>query len=106
MGFPQSSLAYADLQRPRPWAICDRCGFRYFRDELVWQHDWRGPTEANLRILVCTRTCLDESQPQLRTILVGPDPIPVIDARPGFQATQQGYTPVFTPLELVSDSAP
>lgn len=106
MAFPQSSHAFADMGKPEAFAFCDRCGFRYNRSQLVWQMDWRGNAIANLRILVCTRTCDDIPQPQLRPIIVGPDPVPVKDPRPGFQATQQGYTPVFTPLELVSDSTP
>ena len=104
--FPQSSRAYADMQKPSAWATCDRCGCRYLRKDLVFQMDWRGNQVSNLRILVCTATCNDVPQPQLRPILIGPDPVPVKDPRPGFQATQQGYTPVFTPLELVSDESP
>lgn len=36
----------------------------------------------NLRILVCTQTCLDVPQPQLRTIILPPDPVPVSNPRP------------------------
>lgn len=103
MAFPQSRFAYADMAKPSPWAYCDRCGFRYLHSDLVWQFDWRGNQLANLRILVCKRTCDDKPFELNRPIIIGPDPIPVRDPRPGYQATQQGYTPVFTPLELVSD---
>jgi hypothetical protein len=106
VAFPQSKFAIADMQHPEAFAFCDRCGFRYNRSALVWQFDYRGTALANLRILVCTRTCNDVPNPQLRPILIGPDPIPVKDPRPGFQATQQGYTPAFTPLEIVSDDTP
>lgn len=106
MAFPQSKFAYADMERPEAFATCDRCNFRYNRSQLVWQFDFRGLREQNLRILVCTRTCNDVANPQLKPIIVGPDPVPVKDPRPGFLATQQGYTPVFTPLELVSDDTP
>lgn len=71
------------------------------RSQLVWQWDWRGPSLANLRILVCTATCDDIPQEQLRPIILGPDPIPVSDPRPGFAASQQGSTPTFDLLELV-----
>ena len=104
--FPQSKYAYADMAKPEVWKCCDRCGFRYLGRDLVWQFDFRGLREQNLRILVCTRTCNDIANPQLKPILVGPDPIPPADPRPGFAATQQGFTPVFTPLELVSDDTP
>ena len=103
MAFPQSKFAYADIARPQAWGCCDRCGFRYLRSELVWQYDFRGRSLANLRILVCRRTCLDAPQPQLKTIVVGPDPIPVRDPRPGFAASQMGPTPTFSVLELLDD---
>lgn len=103
MSFPQSRFAYADMSKPEAWGVCDRCNFRYRRKDLVWQFDYRGLSLENLRILVCTRTCLDVANPQLKPIIVGPDPIPVKDPRPGFAATQMGTTPVFSPLELVDD---
>ncbi len=106
MSFPQSARAYADMAHPEPWGTCERCNFRYLRKDLVWQFDWRGNQLANLRILVCTQTCNDEPYEQDRPIIIGPDPVPVKDPRPGFQATQQGYTPVFSVLELVSDAPP
>lgn len=101
MSFPQSRYAFADMQHPTAWGFCDRCGIRYNLDQLVWQFDFRGNKLANLRILVCTRTCLDVPQDQLRIIRIGPDPVPVRDPRPGFQATQQGFTPTFSVLEIV-----
>lgn len=99
--FPQSSRAYADMAHPESWGTCDRCNFRYLHKDLVYQFDWRGTSLSNLRILVCTATCLDIAQEQERTILVGPDPIPVLNPRPGWQATQEGYTVAADILELV-----
>ena len=101
MAFPQSTHATVDPQHPDAFAYCDRCGFRYNISELVFQFDWRGSTLANLRILVCKRTCLDVPQEQWRTIIIGPDPVPIPDSRPGFQPTQEGPTPVFSVLEIV-----
>lgn len=101
MGLMQSSRAFADLRRPEPWGNCDRCNFRYNLNELRWQFDWRGNQLQNLRILVC-RTCEDVPQPQLRPIIVGPDPYPVQDPRPGFAATEQGPQP--PPLSWVVPS--
>lgn len=106
MAFPQSARAYADMQAHTEWFVCDRCGFRYDRSNATWQYDWRGNQLANLRILVCTVTCNDVPNEQQRPIIIGPDPVPIRDPRPGFAATQQGYTPVFTVLELVSDDPP
>ena len=89
------------MEKPFPWAYCDRCGMRYLHQDLEYQFDFRGNKLANLRILVCRRTCIDVPQDQLRVVVIGPDPIPVVNARPGFQATQQGYTPIFSILEIV-----
>ncbi len=101
MGFPQSRYAYADMEHPEPFAFCDRCGFRYLRKDFVEQRDWRGTSLASLHILVCTRTCEDLPQEQEKTILIGPDPIPVRDPRPGWQTTQAGFGGVSDILELV-----
>lgn len=92
MGLQQSSRAYADLRQPSVWAFCDRCQFRYHHHDLQWQYDFRGNQLQNLRILVC-RTCLDIPQDQLRVLIIGPDPYPVRDPRPGFQATEEGAQP-------------
>lgn len=101
MGFPQSSRAWADIRRPQPWGFCDRCGFRYMHSALRWQYDWRGTSLQNLRILVDHR-CEDVPQPQLKAIIIGPDPYPVMNPRPGFQATEEGnQPPVQTPLEII-----
>lgn len=105
MSFPQSKYAYADLRSPRAWGTCDRCNFRYFRSDLNWQFDYRGLQLQNLRLLV-DHKCEDLPQPQLKPIIIGPDPVPIVDPRPGWAATQQGYTPVFSVLELVSDDPP
>lgn len=99
--FPQSSRAYADMAHPEPWGTCYRCNFRYLRKDLVNQFDWRGTSLSNLHILVCTATCLDVPQEQERTILVGPDPIPVRDPSPGWQTTQAGFGGVSDILELI-----
>jgi len=43
--------------------------------------DWRGTSLMNLRILVCTRTCNDKPQAQLRAIILPADPVPVRNPR-------------------------
>jgi hypothetical protein len=57
--------------------------------DLSWQYDFRGNSLKNLRLLVCER-CLDEAQEQLRPVILPPDPVPVLDARPGTYYSQQG----------------
>lgn len=65
-----------------PKGVCDRCGFTWKLADLQYQHDWRGTQMVNLNIRVCP-TCLDEPSPAFRTIILGPDPEPIRDPRPG-----------------------
>lgn len=67
-------------RRPLGFRVCDRCGFPYSRDDLTWQMEWQGATVQNQRILVCP-TCLDKLQPQLRTFVPPPDPLPFYNPR-------------------------
>lgn len=68
--------ANIDPRNPRATGICQRCGFFVNHDELRWQYEFGGLKLINLRILVC-RTCYDEPQIQLRTLILPPDPVPV-----------------------------
>lgn len=83
---------YGDQRRPLPIGYCDRCNHRWLHSELSWQYDYRGPKLANLRILVCP-TCIDEFYHFNRPILIGPDPVPVKDPRPGYLRQQAGPPP-------------
>lgn len=103
--------AQVDPDSPRAFAICDRCGFLYNHQDLRWQFEWVGPQLQNLRLLVC-ETCLDQPQEQLRTIILPPDPLPILNARPEFYAideidfltTQAGGTlATQTSLPIVTD---
>lgn len=85
--------AFTDPSAPEAPGVCDRCGQKYMRSDLVWQHDYRGNVLQNLRILVCTKKCLDTPQDQLRPIIVPPDPMPIKDPRPDFYAQQMGAAP-------------
>jgi hypothetical protein len=73
--------AEVDPSGPRAFGVCDRCGFWYNHHNLRWQLDYRGNRLQNLRILVCYR-CYDNPQPQLKPRIIGPDPLPIINARP------------------------
>jgi hypothetical protein len=77
-----SGRGRVSARKPQALATCDRCGLTYNHKDLVWQWDWRGTNLQNLKILVCKRTCLDKPQIQLRAIVIPPDPLPVINARP------------------------
>lgn len=87
----RSGRARTSSSSPQAHAICDRCGFRYNHSDLVWQHDWRGATQQNLRILVC-RTCRDVPQEQQRAIVVPADPMPIMQPRTqDFLAAETDY---------------
>ena len=73
--------AELDVENIRAFAICDACGSLWNHDRLSWQYQYRGPALQNTRKLVCP-TCLDVPNPSLRTIVLPPDPVPVINARP------------------------
>lgn len=75
--------ARVDPRAPRAFAICDRCGGLFNHQALSWQLIWAGPTQIESRNLVCIK-CKDRMNPNLRPILVPPDPVPVIDPRPEF----------------------
>lgn len=66
---------------PRARGVCDRCGQHWQHSKLVWQFQWVGPRLQNLRFLVCP-PCYDKPQPNLRTIVIPADPIPIMNARP------------------------
>ena len=86
----QHGHARASITAPRAWGVCDRCGFRWNRDDLSWQFDWRSNRLMNLRILVCPH-CLDTPQDQYRPIVVPPDPVPIMNPRPELYAPLMPY---------------
>ncbi len=74
--------AYVDQTNPSAFGICDRCGFRFLHRDLSWQYQYRGTKLQNINILVCNNGCLDIPQEQLRVIIIPPDPVPIMNARP------------------------
>lgn len=78
---PHPRRAETNPSAPRAWATCDKCGFVLNLHKLSWQHEWAGLQLYNKRILVCD-TCLDKPQRQLGSIVLPPDPMPVMNARP------------------------
>jgi len=94
---PHGRYAAVDVQNPEAFAQCDRCGFWYNRSKLVWQNEWAGTHLYNLGVLVCFERCYDIPNEQLRTIILPPDPPPVINSRvPDFAYEENG--PVQTTL--------
>lgn len=81
MAFNYTGHAEVDPNAPRAWATCDRCGANWNHYRLSWDRQWAGPQIINRRFLVCP-PCTDVLQPQLRTIVIPPDPPPILNARP------------------------
>lgn len=86
-----------NARNPVALAVCDRCGFTYNRPALAYQFQWAGLVLNNLNLLVCDR-CMDVPQPQLKTIILPPDPLPINDPRaeryaamvPSYASTETG----------------
>lgn len=72
--------AEVDAERPRAFGKCDRCGDQCNLVNLRPQFQYAGPDVVNTGWLVC-ETCLDEPNPGLRTVIIPPDPIPVVNPR-------------------------
>ena len=77
----RSGRARTNPQRPSAQAVCDRCGMWYQLRDLVFQHEWRGNELVDIRVRVCTRTCLDVPFQLNRPLLLPPDPVPVDQPR-------------------------
>jgi hypothetical protein len=79
---------------PQALGICDRCGFLYNLNRLRFQWDWAGSGMVNRHLKVC-ETCYDTPQPQLRAIILPPDPAPKFDTRPEpFDIDEEGGTQI------------
>lgn len=77
----RSGRAKTDPKAPRAHGICDRCGFRYNLQDLVWQYAWRGNDYVNTQKRVCKVTCLDVPFQLNRPLYLPPDPPPVFQPR-------------------------
>lgn len=74
--------AEVNPMNPAGWGTSDRNGHVGNLKNMRFQHDWRGPRIVNTRILVHEDE-LDEPQRQLGSpALLGPDPVPLANARP------------------------
>lgn len=79
LGFRQNFRV--DPNDPEPLGRCDGCGFHWNLSDLRPQLEWAGEGLRDTGLLKCPR-CLDEPNPQLRTIVLKPDPEPARNPRP------------------------
>ena len=81
MAWRPHARAEVDPEAPMAWASCQRCGMNTNLYKLSWQQQFAGPSLLNTNLLVCDR-CLDKPAPFLKTLVLPPDPPPVLNARP------------------------
>lgn len=74
------SHARISARNPESLGRCDRCGFTWNLKRLRFQYYWRGPDLKNTNFLVCP-DCLDVPNENVRTIVLPPDPVPVLNPR-------------------------
>lgn len=88
---------------PRAWGTSDRNGMINNHQNLVWQWDWAGQTMINKRILVSPDE-LDKPQRQLGTIVLSPDPVPIMNARvEPYSIDEQDYDVISNYTAVVGD---
>jgi hypothetical protein len=78
---PHPRRARTDPSAPAAWGTCDRSGFVLNQRDLKWQFEWSGLKLINKRVLVAP-DMYDKPNRQLGTIVLPPDPMPIMNARP------------------------
>lgn len=78
---PHPKGARTNPRSPRGWSTCQRCGFVFNLYKLEDQHQWRGLQLMSVNLQV-DHKCLDIPQRQLGTIILPPDPMPLLQALP------------------------
>ena len=78
---PHPRRTITDPTNPRAWGTSDRNGHIGQHARMRFQFDWAGTQLINRRILVHEDE-LDQPQRQLGTIILPPDPLPIMNARP------------------------
>lgn len=93
MTYPHDIHCPTDSNAPEPVGFCDRCNAKYRLADLIWQFEWAANTLFNTHWLVCEH-CLDIPQEQRRVVVLGPDPVPLQDIRPGYTVIQENASGV------------
>lgn len=93
----RSGRARTDPENPEAFGVCDRSGFWVNHADLQFQHEWRGNSLVNIRILVRPES-YDAPFEHFRPIIVPPDPEPVWNPRPEFFAASEGAPAPETPV--------
>lgn len=89
MSRPQSKYVRVDPQNPEAAGQCDLCGRWYQLRTLHRQAEWAGNRIYEFNSLRCD-DCWDVPNEQFRSIVLQPDPPPVLNARvPNFAYEEQ-----------------
>jgi hypothetical protein len=78
---PHPKRARTNSRYPQAWATSDSSGFVGNHIDMAWQYDYNGTQLFNKRILRF-RDELDTPQQQFRALVLPPDPVPIMNARP------------------------
>lgn len=78
---PHPRRAATDPTAPAAWGTSDRGGWIGNHKNLLWAVQWRGTQLRRTGSLVYPDEW-DEPQRQLGTIIIPPDPVPIMNARP------------------------
>lgn len=77
---PHPKRARTDPTSPRAWATDDLSGFVMNHEDMRYVFQWAGTQLVNQNVLTAPEF-LDQPQPQLRAIVLPPDPMPIMNAR-------------------------
>ena len=88
MSRPQAKYVTVDSGNPTGAGQCDRCGFWWNLRELIFQDQWAGQKIYNTQLLVCPK-CYDIPFEQYRTIILEPDPPPLLNSRVPYFAYEE-----------------
>jgi hypothetical protein len=94
---PHPRRARTNAAHPEAWGTCDRSGFITNQRSLQWQYEWGGTRLYNKRVLVAP-DMYDKPQRQLGTIILPPDPVSILNARPEQYGMEEPTPPLFTYL--------
>lgn len=90
---PKPSRAEVNADSPQGWSTCDQCGWQTNLNKMSWEKQWYGPTLRNTGFLLC-QVCNEKSKPApfLQTLILPPDPPPLMNARPeNYDADENSY---------------
>ena len=90
MGMHPHGRARVNPNHPEAFAHCNHCYDLVNHVDLQPQFAYAGSVLVNTGWLVCS-TCLDIPNPQNKTLVLPPDPVPIKNPRPGDTSLWTNY---------------